>query len=165
MVNKVGKDSEQGKELAAEARKIKPGSRYYMNVLDRESGEVKILSVGVILYKKIIGSILDPDFGDITDVNSGHDFKISKMMEAGSPWPKYDQSQPRPKSTPLGNKKEIAEIMDQLHDIHGLVKLEDYESVRNAAQAFTGGDDAVSSGQQEEPTEVSDADFEAKMKS
>jgi len=110
------------------ARKIKPRARYYMNVLDREGGEVKILSIGVILFKKIIGAMLDEDFGDITDPEAGHDFKIVKIMEGQ--WPKYDQSQPRPKSEPLGTKKEVAAYMEQLHGIHDLVKLEEYEDVK-----------------------------------
>ena len=84
------------------ARKIKPRARYYMNILDRASGDVKILSIGVILFKKIIGAMLDEDFGDITDPESGHDFKIVKEMDGQ--WPKYDQSAPRPKSSELGSK-------------------------------------------------------------
>jgi|TARA_Y100000310_G_scaffold235353_1_gene238390 hypothetical protein len=118
------------------ARKIKPRARYYMNILDRESGDVRILSIGVILFKKIIGAMLDPDFGDITDPKSGHDFKIVKEMDG--PWPKYDQSQPRPKSSELGTKQETAGIMESLHEIHGLVKLEEYEDVKKAAESLKG---------------------------
>lgn len=117
------------------ARQIKPRARYYMNILDRESGEVKILSIGVILFKKIIGAMLDEDFGDITDIEAGHDFKIVKEMDGQ--WPKYDQSAPRPKSSPLGSKSEIAASMDTLHNIHELVKLEEYEDVKNAAAMLT----------------------------
>ena len=117
------------------ARQIKPRARYYMNILDRESGEVKILSIGVILFKKIIGAMLDEDFGDITDIEAGHDFKIVKEMEGQ--WPKYDQSAPRPKASPLGSKSEIAASMDTLHNIHELVKLEEYEDVKNAAAMLT----------------------------
>jgi|15BtaG_2_1085339.scaffolds.fasta_scaffold00212_2 hypothetical protein len=112
-------------------RQVKPRSRYYMNVVDRESGEVKILSVGVILFKKIIATMLDEDFGDITDTSTGHDFKIVKIMDGQ--WPKYDQSQPRPKAEPAGSTAEIASYMDSLHDIHALVKLEEYDTVREAA--------------------------------
>ena len=35
-------------------------------------------------------------------------------------WPKYDQSAPRPKSSELGSKSEIAAAMDSLHEIHDL---------------------------------------------
>ena len=144
------------------ARKIKPRARYYMNILDRESGDIKIRSVGVILFKKIIGAMLDEDFGDITDVETGHDFKIVKEMEGQ--WPKYDQSQPRPKSSPMGSKAEIASSMDSLHEIHDLVKLEDYEEVKKAAATLTNVAVQGTSSQQE-ATDVSDNDYLSKLQS
>jgi len=144
------------------ARQIKPRARYYMNVVDRESGDVKILSVGVILFKKIIAAMLDEDFGDITDLETGHDFKIVKIMEGQ--WPKYDQSAPRPKSSETGSKAEIAAWMDSLHDIHALVKLEDYEDVKGAATALLPSHE----GSMENPTsaeDVADDDYLDRMKS
>jgi|TARA_R110002020_G_scaffold333507_2_gene548906 hypothetical protein len=142
------------------ARKIKPRARYYMNILDRASGDVKILSIGVILFKKIIGAMLDEDFGDITDPESGHDFKIVKEMDGQ--WPKYDQSAPRPKSSELGSKAETAATMDSLHEIHDLVKLEDYEEVKKATDMLIGV--AVQGTSTPEPTEeVSDNDYLSKL--
>ena len=125
------------------ARQIKARDRYYMNIVDRESKEVKILSVGIILFKKIITAILDEDFGDITDIEKGHDFKI--IMYKEGQWPKYDQSQPRPKSEAAGSAAEIAAWMEQLHDIQSLVKLEDYEELKNVSEslAVKGTIDAV----------------------
>jgi len=144
------------------ARKIKPRARYYMNILDRDSGDVRILSVGVILFKKFIGTMLDEDFGDITDLEKGHDFKIVKVMEDG--WPKYDQSQPRPKSSPLGTKAEVASIMDSLHEVHDLVKLEEYEEVKKAADMLVGV--SVEGTTPSEPSEeVSDGDYLSKLQS
>ena len=144
------------------ARKIKPRARYYMNILDRESGDVKILSIGVILFKKIIGAMLDEDFGDITDPENGHDFKIVKEMDGQ--WPKYDQSQPRPKSSKLGSKSEVAGIMDSLHEIHDLVKIEEYEDVKNATDMLVGV--SVQGTSPTKPSEeVSDDDYLSKMQS
>lgn len=125
------------KEDEALARQIKPRSRYYMNVMDRETADVKILSIGEILFKKIVAAMIDPDFGDITDPDKGHDFKIVKQMEGQ--WPRYDQSQPRPKSSPLGTKAEIAKVMDTLHDIHALVKTEEYDAVKQIAETLAVG--------------------------
>lgn len=125
------------KEDEALARQIKPRSRYYMNIMDRETAEVKILSIGEILFKKIVAAMIDPDFGDITDPDKGHDFKIVKQMEGQ--WPRYDQSQPRPKSSPLGTKAEIAKVMETLHDIHALVKLEEYDAVKQIAETLAVG--------------------------
>jgi hypothetical protein len=125
-----------------------------MNILDRETGEVKILSIGMILFQKIVASMIDSDFGDITDIEKGHDFKIVKHMEGQ--WPRYDQSQPRPKSSPLGTKAETARIMDLMHDIHGLVKLEEYDAVKKTSEMLAIGgklqataDDSPSEGDED----------------
>ena len=145
------------------ARQIKPRARYYMNVVDRESGEVRILSIGVILFKKIIAAMLDEDFGDITDLEKGHDFKIIKVMEGQ--WPKYDQSSPRPKSSEAGSKADVAAWMDSLHDIHALVKLEDYEEVKKFAQELQ---PPTPEGSEENPQpaeDVEDEDYLNKMQS
>tara|TARA_R110000822_G_scaffold78346_7_gene187703 strand:- start:2248 stop:2652 length:405 start_codon:yes stop_codon:yes gene_type:complete len=133
-----------------------------MNVVDRETGTVKILSLGVILFKKIIAAMLDEDFGDITDIKSGHDFKIIKVME--DKWPKYDQSSPRPKPSEAGSTAEVTTWMDSLHDIHGLVKLEDYEDVKTAAMGLLPSHE----GSSQNPTkadDVADADYLSKMQS
>jgi hypothetical protein len=149
------------KEDEATARLIKPRARYYLNVLNRETGDVKILSIGIMIFKKITGAILDPDYGDITDLKSGHDFKIHKEMEGE--WPKYDQSAPRPKSTPAGTAKEIATMMDSLHDIHGLVKVEEYDVLKEAASGLMGID--IEPKEEVESEEVSSEDYLDKLKS
>ena len=143
------------------ARQIKPRARYYMNIVDRETEDVKILSIGVILFKKIIGAMLDEDFGDITDPEHGHDFKIVKEME--DKWPKYDQSAPRPKSSPLGSKAFVASVMDSLHDIHDLVKVEDYEEMKKVVSMLTGID--IQDSRTNESEEVSDGDYLSKLQS
>ena len=114
------------------ARQIKPRARFYMNIVDRETSDVKILSVGIILFQKILGAMLDEDYGDITDLKEGHDFKIVKVIEGQ--WPKYDQSAPRPRPEVAGSDAEVAEWMESLHDLQGLVRLEDYEATKEAAQ-------------------------------
>jgi len=144
------------KEFETMARQIKPRARYYMNILDRDTEDIKILSVGVILFKKIVAAMLDEDFGDITDPSEGHDFKIVKIMEGQ--WPKYDQSQPRPKSEPLGSTQQVAAYMEQLHEIHDLVKLEEYEDVKTYA------DNLLASNQGSSKSEdSSDEDYLSKL--
>ena len=116
----------------------------------------------MILFKKIIAAMLDEDFGDITDLETGHDFKIVKIMEGQ--WPKYDQSAPRPKSSETGGKAEIAAWMDSLHDIHALVKLEDYENVKEAATALLPSHEG-SMENPSSPEDVADDDYLQRMKS
>lgn len=143
------------------ARQIKPRARYYMNVFDRDNEEVKILSVGVIIYKKIIATILDEDYGDITDMENGFDFKIVKEMDGD--FPKYDQSQARPKSTPLGSKQLMASIPEQLHEIHDLVRLEDYSEMRKQVDMLTGIPNSVEDTSEESDT--SDDNYLEKLQS
>jgi hypothetical protein len=154
------KDPHKDEDLA---RQIKPRARYYMNVVDRATDEVKIFSVGVILFKKIISTILDEDYGDVTDLEEGHDFKLNKVMEGQ--WPKYDQSVFRPKATAAGTKKQIAEWMDDLHDIHGLVKMEEYDTFKQVADTLMIGKGVPerSPNTSQEP-DVSDEDYLSRLK-
>jgi len=165
--NEGGKVDE---EFADAARQIKPRERYYLNVVDRESGSVKILSVGQIIFSKIISTILDEDYGDITDLKEGNDFTVEKHMEGK--WPKYDKSAARPKKTAAGKKMEVDAWMDSLHDIQGLVKKEEYEDVRNAAEILLPSlkerpvvSNSAATEDAGEEKEVSDEDFVNKLKS
>ena len=114
------------------ANYIRAKDRYYINVLDRETDEVKILSVGIKLFTKIVGAFTDEDFGDITDLQTGHDFKIIKTKNGN--WPDYSNSSARPKETPTSpTKKRIAEVMDSLHDLAALVKTYEYDEIKKVA--------------------------------
>ena len=128
-INAVGKDTPQGKEMADIARQIKAWKRYYMNVVDRRDNSVKILSVGQKLFGKVLDCFFDEDFGDITDLKTGWDFKIVKDTQGQ--WPNYDKSAPKPKSSSAGTAKENATYMDELHDIHGLVKVAEYDELKS----------------------------------
>lgn len=131
----LGFDSKTPSKFSQMARDIKPNARYYMNVYSRDLNEVKILSVGKKLFEKIVQTVIElqeEDMGDMLDLESGFDYKIVKNKIGG--YPNYDQSVYRPKSTPLADSaQERAAIMESLHDIHGLVKLESYEEVKKTA--------------------------------
>jgi len=121
-------DDESAHDLA---RSIKPRKRYYLNVVDRRDGSVKILSVGMKLFGKILDCFFDEDYGDITDLKEGWDFKIVKDTQGQ--WPNYDKSAPKPKQVKAGTEKEQAVWMDELHDIHGLIKVASYDDLKNMA--------------------------------
>ena len=127
-INAIGKDTPKGKELQELARQIKSRKRYYMNVVDRRDESVKILSVGQKLFGKVLDCFFDEDFGDITDLKEGWDFKIVKDTQGQ--WPNYDKSSPKPKQSAAGSDAENAKWMDELHDIHGLVKVADYDELK-----------------------------------
>jgi len=135
-INVIGKETPEGKELAELARGIKARKRFYLNVVDRRDEKVKILSVGQKLFGKILDCFFDEDFGDITDLKEGWDFKIVKDTQGQ--WPNYDKSAPKPKQSEAGTDAETATWMDEIHDIHGLVKVADYEELRQMMMSLTG---------------------------
>ena len=65
----------------------------------------------------------------ITDLKEGWDFKIVKDTQGQ--WPNYDKSAPKPKQSTAGSDAENATFMDELHDIHGLVKIAAYDDLKN----------------------------------
>jgi len=123
------------------ARQIKSSKRFYINAVERDTGDVKILSMGVKLFSKILDCFFDEDYGDITDVKEGHDFKIVKDIQGQ--WPNYDKSSPKPKRSPAGSAQEIAQWFDELHDIHGLVRVASYEDLKKMALSIIGERDST----------------------
>ena len=148
------------------ARQIKPRKRYYMNVVDRRDESVKILSMGMKLFGKILDCFFDEDYGDITNLTEGWDFKVVKDTQGQ--WPNYDKSAPKPKQTSAGSDKQIAEWMDELHDIHGLVKLPEYDELKNLAMEMEGlvtGRPTGNVSAAESSNDGSDEDYIAHLKS
>lgn len=131
-INRIGKDTPEGKRLQELARGIKANPRYYMNAIDRRSGKVKIISAGKKLFLKILGSFADADYGDLTQLKNGWDYKIVRKNLGG--FPNYDDSAPRPNRLDAGSESEIATWLDELHDIHALIKLPEYDTLNNIAK-------------------------------
>jgi hypothetical protein len=127
------------------ARQIKARKRFYLNAVERETGEVKILSVGIKLFSKILDCFFDDDYGDITNLKTGNDFKIVK--DKSGEWPNYDKSSPKPAKSEAGTDQEVAVWMDKLHDIQGLVKPASYEELKSLSLGIT-GDDIVEQARQ-----------------
>lgn len=162
--NQKGYKGRQKSKWGNKAAQISGKTRYYLNVLavnsdDRDESEVKILPCGKIIFEdKIVATMLDEDFGDITDLKTGHDFKIIKRIEGI--WPKYDQSGPRPKPSKAGSDAAIAKWMDSLHDIHALVKLEDYDELKTVADTVM----AEMTQEEEKQEDASDENFLEQLK-
>tara|TARA_R110000765_G_scaffold17124_5_gene47212 strand:- start:384 stop:1148 length:765 start_codon:yes stop_codon:yes gene_type:complete len=139
-VNELGKDNPSAKIYIDTARSIKASKKFYMNAVDRRDESVKIFSMGVKLYNKICETMVgvDTDYGDVTDLQNGWDFKV--IMEKVAGYNNYDKSAPRPTSTPAGTDAQIATFMDELHDLQATVKPADYDELKTLAMEI----DAIS---------------------
>jgi len=93
------------------AKKMEPKLRTFVPVLVRgEEGEgVRFWGFGKTVYQDLLGYIADPDYGDITDPETGRDI-IVEIVSAEDSGTSYQQTNIRvkPKETPLSEKAEDA---------------------------------------------------------
>ena len=142
--------------MEAEARSIKPIERYYYNAMIRQqvnpqTNEVekdlgpKILSIGKMLHQMIIRAIVGSEelgekpLGDITDVQSGRDFKIIKTMRKSGDqsFPEYSQSKFLDPS-PLGSPDQVQAWMPEVLDLVALRTVKEYEFLHKQVRIHIG---------------------------
>jgi hypothetical protein len=122
---------EGGDENVKAAKELFAKQRFSTTVLirgDEKSGP-KIWSYSKTIYEELLKISLDPDFGDITDRESGFDLKIEKSKVDGQKWDKITVKV-KPKSSPMC-KSMTAEECEEV-----LTKTPDYSVlfVRNTSK-------------------------------
>jgi hypothetical protein len=150
-VEAAGKETPEGKVLHAEYGRIKAIERYYYNAIVRhfdkkgnleKSEGPKILSIGKTLHERIVRAVVgDPKagekgLGDVSDLVNGRDFKIVKKLRSTG-YPYYDESKFLDPS-PLGDKGQIEEWLNNLHDLAALRVLKPASELDIALQKYTG---------------------------
>lgn len=136
MINCIG----EGCPVCAEAEKLKKSKnkedqklasdlyrreRHYLNIIDRNSedkaGEPQIYGCGKTVLKQIIDIILDPDWGNITDPETGRDITITKT---GTGMKTEYSVIGKPKESKLDKSDDkIAGILDKMTDVTSMFKL------------------------------------------
>lgn len=122
-------NKKQKTPFANMASAIKGKERYLLNIVDRaDDKSVKILEASKTLFQKILGAICsvdengEPEYGDITDLQKGRDFKIESKKKPGADFVTYDDSVPAAKVSMAGKPDQIELWMDSLHDINSMVQ-------------------------------------------
>jgi hypothetical protein len=113
--------TDDSKEMA---KKLFPRERFYAPVLPRgaEENEVLMWSFGKTVYETLIKYCLNPEYGDITDVETGVDLDLNYETPPGASFPKTTL-QPKRKSTKLCEditKEECKELLDSVPDLMSL---------------------------------------------
>ena len=79
--SKLWREGVEGDDITLknEAKKLFVRKRYYSPILVRgkESEGVKVWSYGKTAYETLLGYVLDPDYGDITDAETGTDVVLN----------------------------------------------------------------------------------------
>ena len=100
------------------AKNLSARQRFFTPVLVRgEEGEgVRLWGYGKMAYKELLNLVLNPEYGDITDVNEGTDLVINYGKPAGAQFPQTTIT-PRRRPSPLvDSEEEIHSLLEQIPD-------------------------------------------------
>jgi hypothetical protein len=131
-------------ELKTEAKKLFVRKRYYSPIIvrNKESEGVKIWSYGKQAYETLLGYVLDPDYGDITDPEVGTDIVLNYDIP-GTPgsFPKTTLK-PRRRPSVLCDDAiaDCEELIDSVPDIGGLFEQKSTDEIRQILDDFLSTD-------------------------
>ena len=129
LINKLR--DEATKESYEMAKKLYPKMRVYAAVIVRgeEDKGVQIWGFGKIVYQKLLGMMLDEDYGDITDPISGRDIKVVCTKNPGQQWATTEVL-PRGKSTPLSkDSSQTKGWMNNIPDVDDIFTCKSYDEL------------------------------------
>lgn len=138
------KSSKKGDKFSKMSGEIRKKKRVYYNVLPKdddfdidgfklegdtwvnadgeEESPVKVMSTGVMVLKQILGIIVDPEYGDITDPEIGLDAIITKT---GSGFDTAYETRTKRKDSPIG----FDQWKEALTDLTRLTKEKSYDEL------------------------------------
>lgn len=115
---------EGDEESVAMAKELFVRQRFCSPILVRgdEKNGVKVWSYSKTVYEDLLKTVLDPDYGDITDLDNGFDLKVEKGKISGARYSTM-KVKVKPKSTPMcrdTTSKECKELLDSIPDFSSL---------------------------------------------
>jgi hypothetical protein len=118
------------------AKNFMAKQRFFSPVLVRgeEAEGVKVWGYGKMAYESLLNIVLDPDYGDITDLEEGNDLKLTYGKPAGASFPRTD-IRPRPRKTPLcddaiGGEEKCSELMETIPNFDTIFERKTTEEVQ-----------------------------------
>jgi hypothetical protein len=126
-----------------ETKKFVPQRRTFVPVIDRNKPQsgVKFWAFGKTVYSEILSVMADPEYGDITDPQTGRDIKV-----IFTPQEKSDTSFAKtsirvsPKQTALTpNAEELEKFLNEQPDLMSIHKKMSYDELKNVLNVLVGG--------------------------
>jgi len=129
------------KESYELAKKLYPKMRCYAPVIVRgeEDKGVQLWAFGKQVYQALLGIMLDEDYGDITDPESGRDVKVRCYKPQGK---KYSETEvmPRGKSAPLSpNTGTAKQWLSNIPDVSKLFELKSSDELSKIVNDWING--------------------------
>jgi hypothetical protein len=132
------------------AKDLMAKQRFFAPVVVRgeEDRGVMVWGFSKTVYETLLNLVLNPEYGDITDPESGTDLTISYGKPAGQSFP-VTKITPRRRSSTLANESideaYCAQLLDSVPDMSELFERKSVEEVNNILEGFLSGDDTAES--------------------
>ena len=120
------------------AKNLSARQRFFAPVIVRgeEDKGVRLWGFGKTAYKELLNLVLNPEYGDITDVNEGTDLVIQYGKPVGAQFPQTSII-PRRKPSPLApTEDEIAARLDQVPNYDEVFERKTPEQVQAMLDEF-----------------------------
>ena len=122
-------NDEESKKLA---KSLFVRTRYFSPVVvrGREEEGIKVYGYGKTAYELLLGYILDPEYGDITDINEGTDITLTytKPTRPGA-YPQTNLKMRRNTSPLLEDVDAISPLLDRMPDFDSLFERQTPEAI------------------------------------
>ena len=135
-------------------------------VRGEEDKGVRLWGFSKTAYESLLNIVLDPEYGDITDVENGTDLRIDYGKKAGQSFPTTD-IRPARRTSPLAETDEqITKILETVPDFESAFERKTTDEVKtlleqalgNETTAETGSSETTRQGGNKETSNVSDID-------
>jgi len=134
--------NEGTEESKRQAKDLFAKQRFFSPVLVRgeEDLGIRVWGYGKMAYEKLLTIVLDPDYGDVTDPETGNDLKIMYGKLPGASFPRTD-IRPRPRKTALcddavGGDDRCAELLETIPDFENIFERKSTEEVQSILDQF-----------------------------
>jgi len=142
--------NEGDEESIKMAKSISAKQRFFSPVLVRgeEDKGVRIWGYGKQVYEQLLNLVLNPEYGDITDVDTGTDLTLQYGKPAGAQFPVTNLT-PRRKSSGLTKtSEETTELLESIPDIEGSFDKKTFDEMQTILDNFMNvGDDSTGTSQ------------------
>ena len=126
------------------AKSLMARQRFFAPVLVRgeEDKGVRVWGFGKMAYQELLNLVLNPDYGDITDISEGTDLVITYGKPPGAQFPQTTIT-PRRRPSPLSNvKKDVKAYLEQVPDFTTLFERKTPIHVQGMLDEFLLGEEA-----------------------
>jgi hypothetical protein len=133
--------NEGTKESYELAKKLYPKMRCYAAVIVRgeEDKGVQIWGFGKQVYQALLGIMLDEDYGDITDPESGRDVKVKCFKPQGKKFAETEVM-PRGKASALSSNAATAkQWLESIPDVNKMFELKSYDELTKIVNDWVEG--------------------------